>query len=308
MNQEFYSPLLSALYTIWLFTVSDLKTIVGPETAFGILSALAGPVLTANETPDFQEIISRLPYVVSWAWINLLPFAIDNQRRPESIQEDLLNKPWRPMPAQRVNRQAAKRLMQIFYLVAFVTSFYLRALPQCLSLVFLGFCYNELGGADRGFLVRNLINAFGFLTYSSGTTLIASESTLNADGRSWFIIVGLVVFTTVQTQDMYDQAGDSARARKTVPLVIGDWPARLSIAILVGFWSVFCPAFWRLSVVGYTIPLSLGFWICCRTLRKFEVNDDKLTFKIWNLWIIMLYLLPLIKRVEGRWGRAMEVM
>lgn len=90
------------LYSLWLFTCSDLKTIVGPKTAFGILNSLCASAYGLPSKPA-AVILSRLPLVFLWTWINLLPFSIDNQRRPKAIEEDRINKPWRPMPSGRVS-------------------------------------------------------------------------------------------------------------------------------------------------------------------------------------------------------------
>lgn len=54
-------------------------------------------------------------------------------------------------------------------------------------------------------------------------------------------VIGAVVVTTVQSQDMYDQAGDKIRARRTFPLVICDWSSRTSIAVSMAFWPLIGP-------------------------------------------------------------------
>ncbi|KAL9073960.1 MAG: hypothetical protein Q9161_002582 [Pseudevernia consocians] len=290
--------------TIWLFTYTDLKTIVGPETAFGILSALSGPILTTNQSPDCSVILSRIPRVAFWCWINLLPFAIDNQRQPEAVEEDGENKPWRSMPSGRLSETHAKWLMWSLYPAAIVASLKLGGLKQCLALVFLGWWYNDLGGADHSCITRNFINACGFLSYASGATEVASrsdflDSPFKPIAWPWFLIIGAVVFTSVQTQDMYDQAGDGLRGRKTVPLVIGDHYARWSIAIAMVGWSVVCPTFWQLGPGTYAMSMITGAIITFRTLTIRSIPADKLTFRIWNMWMIMLYLMPLFKRIKG---------
>jgi len=45
------------LYTIWLFTLNDLKSIVLPETAFGLFSALSGSQLTTNAAPNLMDVL-----------------------------------------------------------------------------------------------------------------------------------------------------------------------------------------------------------------------------------------------------------
>ncbi|KAF4629296.1 hypothetical protein G7Y89_g8849 [Cudoniella acicularis] len=141
------------LESIWLFTLSDLKTIVGPETSFGLISAISAQAfgLTPSSAPPYGFILRRAWIVAFWTWINLLPFAIDNQRQPASIQEDMVNKPWRPMPSRRLTPKTAKTLMLGLYPIAVAVSFAFGGLTQCVALVLLGFWYNDYGGADNGF-------------------------------------------------------------------------------------------------------------------------------------------------------------
>ncbi|KAF1975732.1 hypothetical protein BU23DRAFT_632428 [Bimuria novae-zelandiae CBS 107.79] len=84
-------PISYHLYTIWLITCNDLKSIVLPETAFGIFSSLATS-LTTNPDPKVSEVLYRIPHVVMWNWLNVLLFDIANQRLPDSIVEDRVNK------------------------------------------------------------------------------------------------------------------------------------------------------------------------------------------------------------------------
>ncbi|KAF6226854.1 hypothetical protein HO133_008295 [Letharia lupina] len=285
------------LYSIWLFTYSDLKTIVGPKTVFGIFNSLHA---SAFDLPclQYSTALKRLPLVVFWTWINLLPFSIDNQRQPEAIREDGVNKPWRPMPSQRLTPRQAKIWMLGLYPVAVMSSAYLGGLRQCLCLICLGFWYNDLGGADQNPLIRNLINSCGFLCYTSGAMEVAYGSWISLSPGSllfrWFSVIAAVVLTTVHTQDMYDQAGDSLRGRWTVPLAMGDGPSKITIAIPMAFWSWFGPQFWALHIAAYILPVGLGLTIILRTLILRSVVDDKRTFQLWNLWVVVLYLLPLL--------------
>ena len=288
--------LLYHLNTLYLFTASDFKTIVIPQTAFGVFSSLSGHLVT-GEHPCLLTAIIRTPQVLFWTWINLLPFAIDNQRHPEAILEDRINKSWRPLPSRRLGPQQAKLLMMAFYLAALLFSIYTGSTLQCLMLIFLGRMYNGLGTADRGCIIRNLTNAAGFLCFASGATIVANKDStvLNAKAYQWFAVIGLIVFSTVQSQDMGDQKGDAARGRKTIPLVIGDWNARWTIAIPVIVWSLLTPAFWTLPLSGFIIPSLLGALVAKRVLLNRTGQEDKLTFVIWNIWMVSLYLLPLIK-------------
>ena len=97
---------------------------------------------------------------------------------------------------------------------------------------------------------------------------------------------------------MEDQEGDTLRERRTLPIVFGDKiTRRLNAGVFVMF-SVVAPAFWRMGCVGYAIPVLLGTTIGWRTMWLRKLKDDKTTFKLWCLWLIILYLLSLVK-VEG---------
>ena len=192
---------------------------------------------------------------------NLLPFNIDNQRRPAAIVEDTLNKPWRPMPTKRLTPREAKVTMFALYPTAFMVSVYVGGLKQSTTLILLGFWYNDRGGSDTSCVGRNFINACGFICYSSGAMEVALGFPLPLEPQliQWFLIIGGVVFSTVQTQDTYDQIGDSLRGRRTVSLVIGDGPARWLTAAFVSFWCLVCPWYWTLSA---GIRSFLGPWLC----------------------------------------------
>ena len=233
-------PFLKHLESLWLFTFSDLKTIVGPKAFFGTVNALAVTAfeLELGDQPTSWDILRRIPTTIIWIWINLLPFNVDNQRQLGSIIEDRVNKPWRPIPSRRVTPERAKKWMFCLYIVALLASKFFGGFQQSLVLLFLGLWYNDFGGADVHCLLRNLINALGFVCYASGAMEVAlSKGPLYSRRLSlWFLTVGLVVrlvLTSVHSQDMADQKGDRLRGRKSVPLTIGDIPSRWTIAISV---------------------------------------------------------------------------
>jgi len=286
------------LYTIYLFTAADLKSIVYPETAFGIFSALSGKLLTTNAAPELSDVLFRLPRVLLWNWLNVLLFDVANQRLPASIIEDSVNKAWRPLPAQRLSEANTRRLLLVVITLVFGASTYLGGMEEAVAMMVLTWMYNDLGGADENYLTRNLINAFGFVCYSSGATTVAAgygQHALNNTAYSWLAITAGIIFTTLQMQDMADMEGDTLRGRRTLPLVHGERIARWSIALPVMFWSVVCPAFWGLYVVGYTVSIAVGSLLAFRVLMFRTVTADKLTWKVWCLWTSILYLLPLFK-------------
>ena len=286
------------LTTIWLFTLSDLKTIAGPQTIFGILNGFHAPIFEIAATSSITP--GAMTRTAFWTYINLLPFLIDNQRQPASVEEDRLNKPWRPMPSRRLAPQQAKSLMFLLYTVALFASLCLGGLRQCMSLMVLGYWYNDRGGAANCFS-RNFINACGFVCFASGALEVALGTILPMKPVlfKWLLVIGGVVFSTVQLQDMYDQAGDRSCGRQTLPLLVGDATSRWMTALPLIFWSFFSPWFWGVHALEWMLFTAMGLVIASRTLTMREISDDKTTFKIWNAWMVFLYTLPIISHIRS---------
>jgi 4-hydroxybenzoate polyprenyltransferase len=158
--------------------------------------------------------------------------------------------------------------------------------------------YNDLGAADENFLIRHINNAFGFVTFGAGASQVACgfpHHTLNSTAYIWLGVIAAVITCTIQFQDMEDQEGDRLRDRRTLPIVLGDVLTRRLNALVIIAFSLIAPAFWRLGIIGYLVPVILGLVIAGRTLVLKSLSADKQTFKLWCLWLVTLYLLPLAK-------------
>ncbi|OTB02360.1 hypothetical protein M426DRAFT_74695 [Hypoxylon sp. CI-4A] len=268
-----------------------------PQSIFGAATAYAACLLSQPTTSydTSSWLLIRYPLALFWTWSNLLPFNIFNQLSIEAIEEDRINKPWRPLPSGMISRNQATALMLTHYVFAVIVGVSIGGLRQSLLLIALGLWYNGFGGADRSFIVRNVINAFGILSFASGAMEVALGTPLlvNVPSMQWLGILASVIFSTVQIQDLYDMEGDSIRNRKTMPLVVGDLAARWWTALMISTFSVLCPAYWRLGWHGFALPLGLGTLITMRTLSYRTVEADKRTFQIWNAWMVSIYFLPL---------------
>lgn len=167
------SSLLYFLETLMLFTISDFKTFVIPESAFGLFGALSGPVMTTNRKPDLLTIGSRVRHVVLWTWLNIVLFTVSNQRLPDAVKEDAINKPYRPLPAGRITGSQAMQLLFVGIPVVFFASFYVGGVEETLLLTCLNWMYNELGGSE-GYVGRNLLLAATYACYCSGSVKVAT--------------------------------------------------------------------------------------------------------------------------------------
>ena len=283
------------LRTLYLFMASDLKTLLLPNLVFGVLGSLCVALVPTQEPLSIGTIPLRALRVAIWIVLNLLPFTIANQYKRTAIAEDAVNKPWRPLPSQRLSSAQAWDLMLTAYIVAFAGSVVLGGVRPSIAVVGLAYCYNNLGGSDMSSLVRNLMNVAFYLCAMVGTIEVAAGTgnvAFTQRAWCWFAMIGMIVLTTVHIQDLPDQKGDAMRGRRTIPLDIGDGLARWSVAIPACAWSVAAPIFWQTGVVGFVLPVALAGIVGCRVLGKRSAIEDKVTLRIWNLWMLSLYLLP----------------
>ena len=291
----------SIAYTLFLFSCSDLKTILWPTIIFALLNA---PVLFTRLTATPAWIFRQTLQTMLWTWINILLFCFHNQRLPAAVCEDIINKPWRPLPSHRLSPEGASHMLLSTYPLAYLVSVKFGGLRECIVLTALNYLYNDVGGADWNFVIRNLINACGFVCYAAGALRIAvgtipksgaDESLRQRVVTQWLFVVDLVIFSTIQAQDLRDRIGDGKRHRQTLPVVLGDRMSRWAVVVPIAVWSLLCSRYWQVGVFGHAVVAMVGFVTGLRTLTKRRVEEDRSTFKVWSAWIISIYALPLIK-------------
>ncbi|KAL4748734.1 hypothetical protein BDW72DRAFT_214562 [Aspergillus terricola var. indicus] len=280
---------------IWAFTESDFPTFALPNSGFGLLAALVAPSLTnCFETPRVGPLLFRAaPRILLFNWGNLLIFDIANQRLPESVVEDQANKPWRPIPRGIITPTQARQLLLATVPVVWAVSSALGVGGESALILLLTWMYNDLRGGDE--LTRDFIIAFAYDLYLASSLRIGLSATTSCQdfafstiGYQWRAIIGGVILTTMQIQDLRDLVGDRRRGRKTWPLVLGDM-CRWWIAGCVMVWTVSCILFWGPPSGMAAAAVLLGAWVgVCVVLRTGDVR----AWRWWCLWQLALYSMP----------------
>ena len=294
-----FHRIMYSLQTLWLFTESDLFTFVAPNTAFGVLGALSGANLTTHGKSSLVTVMKNAPFVILFNWSNVFIFELANQRSSKSVKEDHFNKPWRPLPAGRITMEQTRKLMLLAIPSVLAINTFCGVGPETSILLILTWIYNDLKGGDE--LIRDVIISLAFGFYNHGSLRIAMDKNaeITATGYTWTSIISLVILTTMQVQDLKDQAGDRRRGRKTLPLAFGEDFSRRSIAIFAALWSVCCVKFWHLNLIFGLIPVGFGLHVSYRVLMHKDVTSDSHTWKWWCLWTVTLYLTPALYGMQG---------
>jgi 4-hydroxybenzoate polyprenyltransferase len=117
----------------------------------------------------------RLQHITLWLWVHALQLGLANQTLPRAIAEDAFNHPDRPIPAGRISVGAARALRWAMIPLCLLLS---AAYGPRITLASLGsslfiWGYNECGGANGHWFIRNALNAVGYSVAEVGATLVA---------------------------------------------------------------------------------------------------------------------------------------
>jgi 4-hydroxybenzoate polyprenyltransferase len=291
--------------TLLLFTGDQLLDTVIPGTAFGSLAALSGHAIDLPEQTT-MAILSRLPLVAGWLWLVILQFCLQNQRTPDSIEEDAINKPWRPMPSKRITRKQMTYLFATTYVMTAIVSFFLGVFPIFVVYTMLITAYNDFGGCDHSGTTRNAFCGAGFSCYFSGAMSIALGPNVQMGYYAWkwtLLITFGVLATTIQTQELRDEAGDRARGRRTLVTEMGRTGTLWTVIITVPFWSFYLPlGFFAGGWLTAILPVFLGGCLVATAIQaRYSGSNslDRRMYKLWCLWMFGFCPLPLLNALAG---------
>ena len=274
---------------------------------FALASSLSNGFTSSKVSADPLDMILRLVQALLWLWLTLLVADISNQRLPGSIMEDSLNKPWRPLPSQRISPEQARYFMLFLVPGVLVVGMFFGAYKETLTLFCLLWMYNDLGGANESLFWRNVLNSAGLTCFSAGTIAITAGS-IEYDILSrpvcWLLACACFISTTIHAQDLPDVEGDAARGRITIPLLLGDKLSRISLVLGVVFWSFICPWFWSLSLLGFAPTVLVGCVFTIRICCYRDAKSDELVWKLWCIWAMTIYLLPIFHVLAHGYSRT----
>lgn len=286
-----------------LITQSNIKAFVLPMLSFAMLGVASGRV-TTNANPTWEQLALATPHAALYLWLFVLYFDCSNQKSPESVEEDRLNKPWRAIPCGRLTIQAAETwyLTAICLLVA-TTGLWLGGFPEAMAFL-VQVRIHDYTGASSSWLGKNMMNAIGIATSQLGAARVAAKflgsASISRDGYTWCALICLNTFSTIHVQDFRDREGDAARGRQTLPIVMGDSPARWFTGVLIVLWSFAAPAYWAPGrwTAGHVFPVLFGGLLVFRLLTHRSAKDDRLTYAVLYclLWVPSIYAIPLLAR------------
>ncbi|EJT99812.1 hypothetical protein DACRYDRAFT_23390 [Dacryopinax primogenitus] len=226
-----------------------------------------------------------------WIWLHLLQCNVSNQYK--TCDEDKINKPWRPLPANRVTFGQAQFLRWALVVVCalFSLSFGTDVAVVSLVLTLTMIVYDEVGLAGH-WAGKNICAVYGYGTFEIGATKIMGEtSDLDAKAQLSVVLSAMIVLTTIHVQDFPDIEGDAALGRRTIPIVFPG-ASRIVTPLLMLGWTAVVVNAWKLGLVPSTLMYTLGLVVAARIWADRSTSGDKTTYLTYNIWLICAHLLP----------------
>ncbi|CAG8521299.1 20677_t:CDS:2 [Dentiscutata erythropus] len=297
---------------MFLVSITDWSTAIIPPllmTVGAFYMHFFGSIVTSPYYFSFFEIMQKillprlfrvaiyfLSFLISFNWLNQF----------DGVEEDKLNKPFRPVPSGLITVKGARRRLIVFNIMFPTVSYLIGGLPLLIS-AFLWqtwfFTYELLNLSANAFC-KNVFSAFGawIMFVVTSNLIIGTEFKIykwwGCEPCPFKLSVAIFVLFTLQVQDLRDQKGDKFIGRKTLPLLIGDnicrWLTAISLALSAFFlygsanYFLILPGVKKLntSVPSEFTIIETGLfaaivWICVRLIKYRNQEEDRCTYEIW---------------------------
>lgn len=267
----------------WKLVRSDLLSTIIPGILVTISSLIYYDI-------DLKQSTTTILIALIYFSLYVYTFTITNQLN--TIEEDKINKPFRPLPSGITSKKEMIVRELLFTFIFLLFGFYFGIIKWALLWVVVSTFHNFIG--HKYWISKNIISmSLGiFSIIGAGWEL---TQPIKGYPLQWGIIISLVFGLCAVIQDFRDVKGDKLINRKTLPIDLGDFRARL-ISILFSLLSyilllifVFIPSNKTLLAYIFGLIITFLFLIIIGRLLFFKTEkDDHYTYTI------LLYLFNVV--------------
>ncbi|MVT08340.1 UbiA family prenyltransferase [Chitinophaga tropicalis] len=251
-----------------------------------------------NDSP-WADLPLTLLTSVTYAVLYIYTFCLSNQIA--GIEEDRINKPYRPLVTGLVTVREAYRRMYIYNLVYALYALYLGIFWYSLAWIVVSY-YLNLRGGSKHWITKNIVGMTlaTFLLFNVQWHISLSDNQfVNSRLESYFALMSAWAGCALHLQDLRDVAGDKLLGRKTLPISIGDAKARQLLFIHYLFFlpGVFLCSMlticnleelrhsWK-AVIVFGIQLFVHWTVAFRLLKYRDPESDHKTYIIYVILFV----------------------
>ncbi|KAJ7853714.1 hypothetical protein B0H14DRAFT_3108445 [Mycena olivaceomarginata] len=243
-----------------------------------------------------EHVITALLFIVSDLKTILFPVC-------DSNNEDAINKPWCPLPSNRVTVAQAKFLRWIVVGVCQLASAFFGVNEASTLLTVTTILHDDLN-LSRHWIGKTIYNSLGYLSFELGATQIVGGGRgyiilmrLTAKSTAALLCSAAVIILTIHAQDFADVTGDIKSGRITLPIA---YPraSRIYMFTALPICSIFLSFYWS-SKLYITMPLIvLSLVVGGRLYWLRGAADDTQTFRFYNVWLLSVHVFPSLAGVN----------
>ncbi|HEX6290451.1 MAG TPA: UbiA family prenyltransferase [Herpetosiphonaceae bacterium] len=277
------------MHLSWLFIKGDISATIVPTSLFTIAA-------WHSRSIPLYELVAALGSGLTYFWLYVCIFCVSNQLT--GIEEDRLNKPYRPLARGIVSYEGA--LMRWIVLMALFTfvGWWLDLLGWALLWQAATVLHN-FGGWARHWIGKHLVMGAGIVAGLAPAWELVTPLTPIA--WRWIILLACTVMLLVAAQDLRDIAGDRVIGRQTLPIVFGEMQTRASLS----FGFVLLPAVIYVGLIAPAdstwaallcsmVPAAMSLWIAARIVLYRTRQADHQTYMLFTYWYCTMMLTAIV--------------
>lgn len=274
------SNIIDELELNWLFIRRDITSSILPGFLFTTTALLN--YHPTSLIAGFYQIGLNICYL----WLCITACCLSNQIN--SIEEDRLNKPDRPLVRGIVTYEAAKIRWYVVMLLLTLAGWGLGVLWWT---IFLQTCLMgyENFKLSNYWATKNILAGCGMISMTAASwQMIAPISTVV---WTWLIVLGTAIISLMSIQDLRDMEGDKAIGRSTLPLAIGEIPSRIILSIGFGVLPILihsylmAPMAHDMTVLLWDVLLAVISWIiAARVFIYRSPQADHKSYMLFTVW------------------------
>jgi 4-hydroxybenzoate polyprenyltransferase len=268
--------------------------IICPSFAIGAAQYLSG---RASISKLFYPCVSSLVYL----YFYMIQFNINNDIA--GVEGDRIDKPWRPIPSNRVSTKRAWHLYYITMIVYLVYSYSIGHLFPCILWIVTTIILNFTSIQNTSIGKNSMIVLATYAMVSVIWCLMSHVYNIyNYPKVLWNLIFNSCITAVVGIQqDMRDVEGDRVQGRRTFSVVMGSPKAERLIAKII-FCALFCillEAYLveQVRVVSKsTYMLVNSILYAIMIVRNWFLFDVRKTYEFYNqlTFFFYLFMIPIV--------------
>ncbi|WP_314174817.1 UbiA family prenyltransferase [Streptomyces winkii] len=272
-------PLWREVFVSYRFNSNDLWSTVVPASCF-VVAALDRAGLGPYEAA--LTVAGALPYF----WLFIYGSSLINQIT--GVEEDRLNKPFRPLVTGDSSMRGAKRRLAAVHVLFPALGLVLGVVEWALLWQLL-FMLHYAWGGHRHWLAKNLLIALGVVSQLAAAWQMVMP--IEPAVWHWILTMAAMTFMIIGVQDLRDVEGDRTLDRRTMPIALGDLPCRIyccvSFVVLlpVTHFVMVAPAGFHWWTVAVDVVLAgLSVLLAARVLLLRTPAQDHRTQRFVEWW------------------------